>query len=109
MPLIQLVVQLSTSASHLSDALNSSALDVKSMRVAQVNAARATARLAGTLQQMNANVISALVEINTTAIRVNQTIGNGLNPFHPDLVSLVGATIIYCKGENTAPLLRCSD
>jgi hypothetical protein len=104
-PLIQLVSQLSTNANHLSGTLNSSALEMKSMRIAQADAARATAWLAGTLQHMNATVISALVEINTTAIRVNETIGKGLNSFHPKLVTLAGATIIYCEDDRISTVL----
>jgi hypothetical protein len=98
--LIQSVAQLSISAHHLFDAVNSSAVEMKSIRIAQANAARETVRLAGTLQRMNATVISALVEINATAIRVNQTIGERLDSFHLNLASLVGATIIYCECED---------
>jgi fumarate hydratase class II len=77
---------------------------MKSIRIAQANVARETARLAGTLERMNATVISALVEINATAIRVNQTIGKRLDSFHLNLVSLMGATIIYCECEDDSDL-----
>ncbi|KAI0251910.1 hypothetical protein BJV78DRAFT_1282137 [Lactifluus subvellereus] len=98
---MNMIAQLSTSANHLSDALTSGVHEIKSMHIAQANAVRATARLAGTLQQMDETVIDALVEINNTAIRVNQTIGNlkGLNSFHPNLVSLAGATVIYREDD----------
>ena len=91
--LVQMIAQLSASANNLSDALTSCAHEIKSIHIAQANAVRATTRLAGTLEQMDETVISALVEINNTAIRVNQTIGKSLNAFHPNLVSMAGAII----------------
>ncbi|KAI9444264.1 hypothetical protein H4582DRAFT_1077645 [Lactarius indigo] len=86
---------LSLSASHLSDALNSSSVEVKLMHIAQVDAVRATARLAGTLQRMNETVMSALADINTTAVKVNNTLGAGSFSLYADVLSSASAVIAH--------------
>ncbi|KAI0305131.1 hypothetical protein B0F90DRAFT_1158934 [Multifurca ochricompacta] len=102
LPLVQLIVQLSMSASHLADTLNSSTREVKLIHIAQVDAARASTQLAGTLQRMNETVMSALVDINNTAVRVNHAIGIGFYPFFPSLPSLASAILVYCEDDRTS-------
>ncbi|KAH9040524.1 hypothetical protein EDB84DRAFT_997839 [Lactarius hengduanensis] len=89
------LTELSLSTSHLSDALNSSAVEVKFMHIAQADAVRATARLAGTLQLMNETVMSALTDINTTAIKVNNTLGARSFPLYSDILSSASAIVAY--------------
>ena len=67
------------------------------MHSAQADAVRATARLAGTLQRMNETVISALADINITAIRVNNTLGAGS---YADLVFSASAIVAYCEDDH---------
>lgn len=98
-PPVQSLTQLSLSASHLSDALNSSAVEVKLMHIAQADAVRATARLAGTLQRMNETVMSALADINTTAVKVNNTVGAGSFSVYADILSSASAFIAYSEDD----------
>ena len=98
-PLVQSLSQLSLSASYLSDALNSSTVEVELMHVAQADAVRATVRLAGTLQQMNETVMSALVDINTTAAKVNSTLGVRSFSLYADILSSAGAIVTYCEDD----------
>jgi len=100
---VQLIVRLATSASHLSNALNSSAHEVVLMNIAQANAVRVTDGLIGTLQQMNETVMSALVDINSTATRVNQTIGTNLYSFSSNLLSLASAVVLSCESDHIPP------
>jgi hypothetical protein len=100
---VQLIVQLATSANHLSDALNSSAHEVMLMNIAQANAVRVTDGLVGTLQQMNETVMSALVDINSTATRVNQTIGANLYSFSSNFLSLISAVVLSCESNRIPP------
>ncbi|KAH9057953.1 hypothetical protein EDB83DRAFT_1038240 [Lactarius deliciosus] len=104
------LMELSLSASHLSDALNSSAVEVKLMHIAQADAVRATARLAGTLQLMNETVMSALTDINTTAVKVNNTLGARSFPLYADILSSASAIVAYCEDDYRSLLihLRCS-
>jgi hypothetical protein len=67
------------------------------MAVAQTNAVRATHGLAGTLQRMNESVLSALIDINTTAVRVNQTISSYSS--YSKFLTLGGASVIDCEGD----------
>jgi outer membrane protein TolC len=97
---VQLIARLATSVNHLSDALNSSAHEVMLMNIAQANAVRATDGLIGTLQQMNETVMNALVDINATAIRVNQTIGANFYSFYSVLLSLAGAIVLSCEDDH---------
>jgi hypothetical protein len=94
---VQSITQLALSVNHLSDALNSSAREVKLMAIAQTNAVRVTHGLAGTLQRMNESVLSALIDINTTAVRVNQTISS--YSFYSKFLTLGGASVIDCEGD----------
>jgi len=94
-----LIVRLATSVNHLSHALNSSAHEVMLMNVAQANAVRATDGLIGTLQQMNETVMSALVDINATATRVNRTIGANLYSFSSNFLSLAGVIVSSCEDD----------
>jgi hypothetical protein len=101
MPLpVQALTDLSLSAVHLSEALNSSAVEVELMHVAQADAVRATARLAGTLQRMNETVMNALADINTTAVKVNNTLGAGSFSFYADILSSASAFVTYCKDDH---------
>ncbi|KAH9000804.1 hypothetical protein EDB86DRAFT_455174 [Lactarius hatsudake] len=106
---VQSLTELSLSASHLSDALNSSGVEVKSMHIAQADAVRATARLAGTLQLMNETVMSALTDINTTAVKVNKTLGARSFPLYADILSSASAIVAYCEDDHRSlPIhLRC--
>ena len=101
--MVQLIVQLATSANHLSDALNSSAHEVMLMNIAQANAVRVTDGLIGTLEQLNETVMSALVDINSTATRVNQTMGANLYSFSSNLLSLVSAVVLSCESGHICP------
>lgn len=101
--MVQLIVQLATSANHLSDALNSSVHEVMLMNIAQANAVRVTDGLIGTLQQMNETVMSALVDINSTAIRVNQAIGANLYSFSSNFLSLASAILLSCESDHIPP------
>ncbi|KAI0280389.1 hypothetical protein BGY98DRAFT_330483 [Russula aff. rugulosa BPL654] len=67
------------------------------MNIAQANAVRVTDGLIGTLQQMNETVMSALVDINSTATRVNQTIGANLYSFSSTFLSLASAVVLSLK------------
>ena len=98
--MVQLIVRLGTSVNHLSDALNSSAHEVMLMNIAQANAVRVTDGLIGTLQQMNETVMSALVDINSTATRVNQTIGANLYSFSSTFLSLASAVVLSCESDH---------
>ena len=98
--MFQLIVQLATSANHLSDALNSSAHEVMLMNIAQANAVRVTNGLIATLQLMNETVMSALVDINSTATRVNQTIGTNLYSFSSNFLSLASAVVLSCESNH---------
>lgn len=89
------LTQLSLSAGHLSDALNTSAVEVKLMHVAQADAVRATTRLAGTLQRMNETVMSVLADINATAVKVNNTLGAGSFSLYADIFSSASAIVAY--------------
>jgi hypothetical protein len=101
--MVQSIVRLATSVNNLSDALNSSAHEVMLMNIAQANAVRVTDGLVGTLQQMNETVMSALVDINSTATRVNQTIGANLYSFSSNLLSLASAVVLSCKFDLIPP------
>ena len=102
--MVQLIVQLEQQVPNdLSDALNSSAHEVISMNIAQENAVRVTDGLIETLQQMNETVMSALVDINATATRVNQTIGANLYSFSSNLLSLASAVVLSCKSGHICP------
>jgi hypothetical protein len=103
--LVQSIVQLATSVNHLSDALNSSAQKVVLMNIAQENAVRVTEGLIGTLQQMNETVLSALVDINSTATRVNLTIGATLYSFSSNFLSLASAVtvVLSCESDDIPP------
>jgi len=92
-----LIVRLATSVNHLSDALNSSAHEVALMNIAQANAVRVTDGLIETLQQMNETVMGALVDINSTATRVNQSIGANLYSFSSIFLSLASAVVLSLK------------
>ncbi|KAI0292894.1 hypothetical protein BC826DRAFT_404303 [Russula brevipes] len=92
-----LIAQLALSAGHLSDALNSSAHEVKLMNIAQSNAVQAADGLVAALQQMNETAMSALLDINATAIRVSQAIGVGYYSFFSNFLSLAGAIFLYLK------------
>jgi hypothetical protein len=92
------------SVSHLSDAIDSSARELQLMNIAQANTVRATNGLAGTLRLMNETVLNALIDINTTAVSVNQTIGSFY--LYSNFLSLAGATVIDCGGDRyTSPLM----
>jgi hypothetical protein len=98
------MARLATSVNHLSDALNSSAHEVMLMNIAQANAVRATDGLIGTLQQMNETVMNALVGINATAARVNQTIGvNFYSSLYSIFLSLAGAIALSCEENLISP------
>lgn len=97
---MNVLTQLSLSTSHLSDALNSSVVEVKLMHIAQADAVRATARLAGTLQRMNETVMSALADINTTAVKVNNTLGAGSFSLYADILSSASAFVAYCEDDH---------
>lgn len=96
-------MRLATSVNDLSDALNSSAHEVMSMTIAQANAVRVTSGLVGTLQQMNETVMSALVDINATATRVNQTIGANLYSLSSNFLSLASAVVLSCESGHIPP------
>lgn len=68
------------------------------MHIAQADAVRATARLAGTLHRMNETVMSALADINTTAVKVNNTLGARPFSLHADILSSASAFVAYCDG-----------
>ena len=104
--MVQLIVQLATSVDHLSGALNSSAHEVMLMNIAQANAVRVTDGLVVTLQQMNETVMSALIDINSTATRVNQTIGANLYLFSSTFLSLASAVILSCESGHIPPAPR---
>ncbi|KAN0127225.1 hypothetical protein V8E53_014945 [Lactarius tabidus] len=89
------LTQLSLSTSHLSEALNSSVVEVQLMHATQADAVRATARLAGTLQRMNETVMSALADINTTAVKVNNTLGAGSFSLYAHILSSASAFVAY--------------
>jgi hypothetical protein len=93
---VQLIAQLATSVNDLSDALNSSAHDVMLMNIAQANAVRMTDEFIGTLHLMNETVMNALVEINATATKVNQSIGANFYSIYPIFLSLAGAIVLSC-------------
>ena len=99
-PPVQALTQLSLSTSHLSDALNSSAVEMKLMHIAQADAVRATARLAGTLHRMNETVMSALADINTTAVKVNNTLGARSFSLYADILSSASAFVAYCEDDH---------
>ena len=103
---IQLIARLATSVNHLSDALNSSAHEVMLMNIAQANAVRATDGLIGTLQQMNETVMNALVDINATAIRVNQTIGANSYSLYSVLLSLASAIVLSREDDHIHLCIR---
>ncbi|KAH9174697.1 hypothetical protein EDB89DRAFT_2067271 [Lactarius sanguifluus] len=94
-----LLSAMNASQPFLFYALNSSAVEVKLMHIAQADAVRATARLAGTLQLMNETVMSALTDINTTAAKVNQTLGARSFPFYADILSSASAIVAYFSSE----------
>jgi hypothetical protein len=102
----QLIAQLTLSVGHLSDALNSSAHEVKLMNIAQSNAVQAADGLVAALQQMNETAMSALLDINATAIRVSQAIGVGYYSFFSNFLSLAGAIFLYCEDDRYLPLLN---
>lgn len=91
-----MIAQLATSVNDLSDALNSSAHEVMLMNIAQSNAVRVTDGFIGTLHLMNETVMNALVDINATAIKVNQSIGSNFYSFYPIFLSLAGAMVLSC-------------
>jgi hypothetical protein len=99
----QLIAQLALSVGHLSDALNSSAHEVKLMNIAQSNAVQAADGLVAALQQMNETAMSALLDINATAIRVSQAIGVGYYSFFSNFLSLAGAIFLYCEDDRIPP------
>ena len=72
------------------------------MHIAQADAVRATARLAGTLQRMNETVMSALVDINTTAVKVNNTLGAGSFSLYADVFSTASAIVAYCEDDHSS-------
>lgn len=96
-------MRLATSVNHLSDALNSSAHEVMLMNIAQANAVRVTDGLFRSLQHMNETVMSALVDINSTATRVNQTIGANLYSFSSNLLSLASAVVLSSESDQIPP------
>ena len=77
------------------------------MNNAQINAVRATDGLAGTLHRMNETVSNALIDINATAVRVNQAIGSC--SIYSNFLSLPSATVIGCEDINTSPFLVVTD
>jgi hypothetical protein len=79
--------------------LNSSAVEVKLMHIAQADAVQATVRLAGTLHRMNETAMSALVDINTTAVKVNNTLGAGSFLPYADILSSASAFVAYCEDD----------
>jgi hypothetical protein len=94
---VQSITQLGASVNQLSDALNSSAHELELMNIAQANAVQATDGLVGNIKQMNETVLSALIDINATAVRVNQTISS-----YSNFLSLAGATVIDCEGDRAS-------
>ena len=98
-----MIARLATSVNHISDALNSSVHEVILMNIAQANAVRVTDGLFVTLQQMNETVMSALVDINSTATRVNQTIGANLYSFSSNLLSLASAVVLSSESGHGIP------
>jgi fumarate hydratase class II len=94
----------------LSEALNSSVVEVQLMHATQADAVRATARLAGTLQRMNETVMSALADINTTAVKVNNTLGAGSFSLYAHILSSASAFVAYCEDDHgstpSSPLVR---
>jgi len=71
------------------------------MNIAQANAIQATDGLVGNIKRMNETVLSALIDINATAVRVNQTISS--YTFYSNFLSLAGATVIDCEGDRASP------
>jgi hypothetical protein len=67
------------------------------MNIAQANAVQATDGLVGNIKQMNETVLSALIDINATAVRVNQTISS-----YSNFLSQAGATVIDCEGDRAS-------
>jgi hypothetical protein len=76
------------------------------MNIAQANAVQATDRLVGNIKRINETVFSALIDINATAVRVNQTISS--YTFYSNFLSLQGATVIDCESDRVSPL-SCGD
>lgn len=73
------------------------------MNIAQINAVRATDGLAGTLQRMDETVLNALVDINATAVRVNQAMGS--YSIYSNFLSLASTTATDCEDDiNTSSL-----
>ena len=104
---VQSIAQLSASVNQLSDALNSSARELELMNIAQANAVQATEGLVGNIKRMNETVLSALIDINATAVRVNQTIGS--YSFYSNFISLAGATVIDCEDHRNTSPCHCRD
>jgi hypothetical protein len=77
------------------------------MNNAQINAVRVTDGLAGTLQRMNETVLSALIDINATAVRVNQAIGS--YSIYSNFLSLPSATVIDCEDDINTASHPCHD
>jgi hypothetical protein len=98
---VQSIAQLAASVNQLSDALNSSAHQLELMNIAQANAVQATDGLVGNIKRMNETVLSALIDINATAVRVNQTISS--YTFYSNFLSLAGATVFDCEGDRASP------
>jgi hypothetical protein len=70
------------------------------MNIAQANAVQATEGLTGNIKHMNETVLRALIDINATAVRVNQTINS--YSFYSNFLSLAGATVIDCEDDRNA-------
>jgi len=71
------------------------------MNIAQSNAVQAADGLFAALKQMNETAMSALLDINATAIRVSQAIGVG--SFFSNFLSLAGAIFLYCEDVRIPP------
>ena len=95
----QLIAKLAISVEYLSDALNSSVREVELMSIAQAKAVRVTDGLAETLHQMNQTVMSALISMNDTAMRVAQIIGIDSHLFYSNFLSLARPIVIYCEND----------
>jgi hypothetical protein len=67
------------------------------MNIAQANAVQATDGLSRNIKRMNETVLSALIDINASAVRVNQTINS--YSFYSNFVSLAGATVTDCEDD----------
>ena len=93
---VQLIARLATTVNDLSDALTSNAHEVVMMNIAQENAVLVVDGLIGTLQLMNETVLNALVDINATATKVNQSIGANVYSFYPIFLSLASAIVLSC-------------